>query len=70
MIKKKEIPSTLQGRAWFHPSNHITLVNYLDSMESLSRYMFTRTRKKARHKEYARLLMEAHGVQKCIGKDQ
>ena len=28
----KEIPSTLQRRAWFHSSNHITLVNYLGSM--------------------------------------
>ena len=32
MIFLKEIPSTLQGRAWFRSSNHITLVNYLDSM--------------------------------------
>ena len=66
----KEIPSTLQGRAWFHSSNHITLVNYLDRMGSLWRYLFTRTRKKARNKEYARLFMEAHGVKKCIGKIQ
>ena len=36
----KEIPSTLQGRAWFHSSNHITLVNYLDSMGSLWRYIY------------------------------
>ena len=28
----KEILSTLQRRAWFHSSNHITLVNYLGSM--------------------------------------
>ena len=28
----KEIPSTLQKRAWFRLSNHIALVNYLDSM--------------------------------------
>ena len=26
-------------RAWFHSSNHITLVNYLDSMGSLWRYI-------------------------------
>ena len=64
----KEIPSTLQGISWFPSSNHITLVNYLDSMGSLWRYLFTRTRKKARNKEYERLFMEAHGVQKCIGK--
>jgi hypothetical protein len=32
LILWKEIPTTLQGRAWFHSSNHITLVNYLDSM--------------------------------------
>ena len=32
MIFLKEIPSTLQRRAWFHSSNHITLVNYLGSM--------------------------------------
>ena len=28
----KEISSTVQGRAWFRSSNHITLVNYLGSM--------------------------------------
>ena len=39
MIFWKEISSTLQGRAWFHSSNHITLVNYLDSMGSLWRYI-------------------------------
>ena len=39
MILWKEIPSTLHGRAWFHSSNHITLVNYLDSMGSLWRYI-------------------------------
>ena len=61
---KKEIPSTLQGRAWFHSSNHITLVNYLDSMGSLWGYMFTRTWKNARNKEYASLFMKAHGVHK------
>ena len=54
----KEIPSTLQGRSWFPSSNHTTLVNYLDSMGSLWRYLFTRTRKKARNKEYASLTME------------
>ena len=59
-----EIPSTLQGRAWFHSSNHITLVNYLDSMGSLWGYMFTGTWKNARNKEYASLFMEAHGVHK------
>ena len=64
----KEIPTTLQGRAWFHSSNHITLVNYLDSMGSLWGYMFTRTWKNARNKEYASLFMEAHGVHKAIGK--
>ena len=64
----KEIPSTLQRRAWFRSSNHITLVNYLDSMGSLWRYMFTRTWKNARNKEYASLFMEAHGVHKVIGK--
>jgi len=64
----KEIPSTLQRRAWFHSSNHITLVNYLDSMGSLWGYMFTRTWKNARNKEYASLFMEAHGVHKAIGK--
>ena len=31
----KEIHVLLQGRAWFHSSNHITLVNYLESMGSL-----------------------------------
>ena len=58
----KEIPSTLQGRAWLHSSNHTTLVNYLDSMWSLWGNMFTRTWKNARNKEYASLFMEAHGV--------
>ena len=54
----------MQGRAWFHSSNHIALVNYLDSMGSLWRLMFTRTRKNARNKEYASLFMEVHGVHK------
>ena len=31
----KEISSTLQGRAWFHSSNHITLFNHSESMGSL-----------------------------------
>ena len=60
----KEISSTLQERAWFHSSNHITLVNYLDSMGSLWRNMFTRTRKNAGNKEYASLFMKTHGVHK------
>ena len=37
---------------------------------SLWKYLFTWTRKKTRNKKYARLFMEAHGVQKCIGKVQ
>jgi len=52
----------LQRRAWFHSSNHIALVNYLDSIGSLWGYMFTRTWKNARNKEYASLFMEVHGV--------
>ena len=52
----------------FIQSYHITLVNYLDSMGSLWGYMFTRTWKNARKKEYASLFMEAHGVHKAIGK--
>ena len=64
MIFLEEIPSTLQRRAWFHSSNHITLVNCLDSMGSLWGYMFTGTWKNARNKEYASLFMEAHGVHK------
>ena len=60
----KEIPSTLQGRTWFHTSNHIALVNYLDSMGSLWRLMFTRTRKNARNKEYGSLFMDMHRVHK------
>ena len=28
----KETPITLHGRAWFCSSNHITFINYLDSM--------------------------------------
>ena len=58
----KEISSTLQGRAWFRSSNHITLVNYLDSMGSLWRNRFTRTKKNVRNKEYTSLFMKAHGV--------
>ena len=54
----------MQGRAWFPSSDHIALVNYLDSMGSLWRLMFTRTRKNARNKEYASLFMEVHGVHK------
>ena len=64
----KEIPSTLQRRAWFHSSNHTTLVNYLDSMGSLWGNMFTRTWKNARNKEYASLFMEVQGVHRVIGK--
>jgi hypothetical protein len=30
-----ETSSSLKGRSWFPSSNHITLVNYLDSMGSL-----------------------------------
>ena len=64
MIFLKEIPTTLQGRAWFRSSNHITLINYLDSMGSLCRNMFTRTRKNARNKECASLFMDVLGVHK------
>ena len=31
--KKSQV--LLQGRAWFHSSNHITLINYIESMGSL-----------------------------------
>ena len=51
----------MQGKAWFHSSNHITF-NYLDSMGSLWIWVFTRTRENARNKEYANLFMKAHGV--------
>jgi len=64
----KEIPSTLQRRAWFHSSNHTTLGNYLDSMGSLWENMFTRTWKNARNKEYANLFMNAYVVHKVMGR--
>ena len=48
--------------------NHITLINYLESMGSQNEYFFiSQDSKETRNKEYAKLFMEAHGVHKVIG---
>ena len=47
--------------------NHITLINYLESMGSLNVYFFSQDSKETKNKEYANLFMEAHGVHKVIG---
>ena len=47
--------------------NHITLINYLESMGSLYEFLFHKIQRK-QGIEYASLFMKMHGVHKVIGK--